>query len=231
MKKPVILVVDDEKDLLDIVSHHLKKEHYQVETALEGEAALQKARKLVPDLILLDLMLPGMDGLEVCRQLKADPRTQSVPVLMLTAKAEETDAVIGLSQGADDYIRKPIGMRELLARVSSRLRVTAQQKVDEEKKVLRFGDLTIDSVRHEVTLRGTLLKLTMTEFRLLRHLVANPGRAWSRNELLDSAIAPDAIVIDRNVDVHIATLRKKLEDYGEYIETIRGLGYKFREHV
>lgn len=229
MKKPLILVVDDEPHLVELIKHHLTREHYEVDVAKDGEAALTKAKKRIPDLIVLDLMLPGMDGLEVCRRLRAETRTEHVPIVMLTAKAEETDAVIGLAQGADDYVRKPVGMRELVARIGTRLRAAAAQRVEEDRRVLRFGELVIDSVKHEVALRGEPVKLTMTEFKLLRHLVRNAGRAFSRNDLLDEVIAPDTVVVDRNVDVHVATLRKKLGDYGNYIETIRGLGYKFRE--
>lgn len=229
MKKPLILVVDDEPHLVELIKHHLTREHYEVEVAKDGESALAKAKKRIPDLIVLDLMLPGVDGLEVCRRLRTEPRTEHVPIVMLTAKAEETDAVIGLAQGADDYVRKPVGMRELVARIGTRLRAAAAQRQEEDRKVLRFGDLVIDSVKHHVSLQDEELKLTMTEFKLLRHLVRNAGRAFSRNELLDAVIAPDTIVVDRNVDVHVATLRKKLGDYGQYIETIRGLGYKFRE--
>jgi DNA-binding response OmpR family regulator len=229
MKKPLILVVDDEPHIVELIQHHLTREHYEVDIAKDGETAITKAKKRIPDLVVLDLMLPGVDGLEVCRRLRGEPRTERVPIIMLTAKAEETDAVIGLAQGADDYIRKPVGMRELVARINSRLRTGMAQKDGDDRKVLRFGDLLIDSVKHEVTLEKEPLKLTMTEFKLLRHLVQNAGRAFSRNELLDAVIAPDTIVVDRNVDVHVATLRKKLGDHGDYIETIRGLGYKFRE--
>lgn len=229
MKKPHILVVDDEPDLVELVLHNLKREHYAVTTAADGETALRVARELLPDLVLLDLMLPGMDGLEVCRQLKGDGRTSHIPVIMLTAKADETDAVIGLAQGADDYIRKPFGLRELVARVSARIRAAESAQQVQERKVVKHGDLVIDSIKHEVHLAGRPLRLTMTEFKLLRHLVSHAGRAYSRNQLLDAAIAPDTIVVDRNVDVHVATLRKKLGEYGAHIETIRGLGYKFRE--
>ncbi len=230
MKRPRILVVDDEEDLVKLMAHHLQREHYEVISAFDGESALKAAKDKVPDLVILDLMLPGIDGLEVCRRLRGDPRTTHVPIIMATAKAEEADAVIGLAQGADDYIRKPLKLRELVARVGVRLRAAQERVSVDERKVLRFGDLLIDAVKHEVALKDKPIRLTMTEFRLLRHLASNAGRAFTRNELLDSAVAPDAIVIDRNVDVHVATLRKKLGDYGRHILTIRGLGYKFREH-
>jgi DNA-binding response OmpR family regulator len=174
-------------------------------------------------------MLPGIDGLEVCRRLKSDARTGTVPIVMLTAKGEETDAVIGLAQGADDYIRKPFGVKELVARIAARLRAAEVRRDEDARKVAHYGQLTVDSVKHEVALGGKSIRLTVTEFKLLRHLVLNAGRAWTRNELLDAVLGPDAFVIDRNVDVHVATLRKKLGAFGKNIETIRGLGYKLRE--
>jgi len=229
MKKSRILVVDDEPDLVELVRHHLAREHYDVVTAGDGETGLAEARRRLPDLVVLDLMLPGIDGLEVCRRLRADTRTQHIPIVMLTAKGEESDAVIGLAQGADDYVRKPFGMKELVARIATRLRASELKAPGESQKVLRFGELVIDSVKHEVLIGDEPVKLTVTEFKLLRHLVANKGRAFTRNELLNAVLGQDVVVIDRNVDVHVATLRKKLGDFGAHILTIRGLGYKFRE--
>jgi DNA-binding response OmpR family regulator len=229
MKKSRILVVDDEPDLVELVRHHLAREHYDVVTAADGETGLAEARRKIPDLVVLDLMLPGIDGLEVCRRLRADTRTQHIPIVMLTAKGEETDAVIGLAQGADDYVRKPFGMKELLARIATRLRAAEVKSTGDAQKVLRFGDLVIDSVKHEVALAGQPIQMTVTEFKLLRHLVQNKGRAFTRNELLNAVLGQDAYVIDRNVDVHVATLRKKLGSFGSNIVTLRGLGYKFRE--
>lgn len=229
MKKSRILVVDDEPDLVELVRHHLAREHYDVVAAGDGETGLAEARKRLPDLVVLDLMLPGIDGLEVCRRMKSDSRTAHIPIVMLTAKGEEADAVIGLSQGADDYVRKPFGMKELVARIATRLRAAELKTSNDAQKVARFGDLVIDSVKHEVSIDGEVVKLTVTEFKLLRHLVAHKGRAFTRNELLNAVIGQDAFVIDRNVDVHVATLRKKLGSYGQHILTIRGLGYKFRE--
>ncbi|MDZ4774090.1 MAG: response regulator transcription factor [Planctomycetota bacterium] len=229
MKKARILLVDDEPDLVELVRHHLVREHYDVVTASDGEAGLAEARRKLPDLVILDLMLPGIDGLEVCRRLRADSRTQHIPIVMLTAKGEEADAVIGLAQGADDYVRKPFGMKELIARVATRLRAAELRNAGDGQKVLRFGDLVVDSVKHEVTLAGESVKLTVTEFKLLRHLVQNKGRAFTRNELLNAVLGQEVVIIDRNVDVHIATLRKKLGRHGDHIVTIRGLGYKFAE--
>ena len=229
MRKPLILVVDDEPDLVTLVQHHLSREHYLVETANDGETALSKAWAKVPDLVILDLMLPGIGGLEVCRRLRSEPKTSRVPIIMLTAKAEEADAVIGLAQGADDYVRKPFGIRELVARVATRIRAAEALDAAIDQRVLLVGELVVDSIRHEVTLKGRPIRLTMTEFKLLRQLLSRPGRAFSRSQLLDTAIAPDTVVVDRNVDVHVATLRKKLGPYGQFIETIRGLGYKFSD--
>jgi two-component system phosphate regulon response regulator PhoB len=230
MKKARILVVDDEPDLVELVRHHLQREHYEVITATDGETALAEARRRVPDLVILDLMLPGIDGLEVCRRMRADSRMAHIPIVMLTAKGEESDVVIGLAQGADDYVRKPFGVKELVARVATRLRAAELQSA-EVQKVVRFGELVIDAIKHEVLLSGEPVVLTVTEFKLLRHLVQNRGRAFTRNELLNAVMGADVYVIDRNVDVHVATLRKKLGAYGAHILTIRGLGYKFREAV
>ncbi len=221
--------MDDEPDLVELVRHHLVREHYEVVTAGDGETGLAEARRKLPDLVVLDLMLPGIDGLEVCRRLRSDTRTSHIPIVMLTAKGEESDAVIGLSQGADDYVRKPFGIRELVARIATRLRASESRAPSESQKVTRFGELVIDSVKHEVLLGDQPIELTATEFKLLRHLVANRGRAFSRNELLNAVLGQDVFVIDRNVDVHVATLRKKLGPYGRHILTLRGVGYKFRE--
>jgi len=231
MKQARILVVDDEPDLVELLRHHLQREHYEVVVASDGEAALAEARRRIPDLVVLDLMLPGIDGLEVCRRMRSDTRTQHIPIVMLTAKGEETDAVIGLAQGADDYVRKPFGIKEFLARVATRLRAAELKSSHEGPKVLRWGDLVIDSIKHEVTLEERPIALTVTEFKLLRHLVLNKGRAFTRNELLNAVMGADVYVIDRNVDVHVATLRKKLGSCGQHLLTIRGLGYKFREAV
>ncbi len=173
-------------------------------------------------------MMPGLDGLEVCRRLRADDATADIPIVMVTARAEESDAVVGLSVGADDYIKKPFGMKELLARVRAVLRRTAAS-ADPAGKVLRVDELEVDPAKHEVRLRGAPVPVTPTELRLLHHLVRNRGRVFTRAQLLDKAVGPDVVVIDRNIDVHVATLRKKLDDYGARIATIRGVGYKFAE--
>ena len=231
MARKKVLVVDDERDISDIVAFNLRREQYDVLTALDGESALVVAQREQPDLILLDLMLPGMGGLEVCRRLRAEPRTSQIPIVMLTAKGEETDAIVGLAQGADDYVRKPFGVKELMARVAAQLRAKTRAAEDDVPRVLRFGDLEIDSDRFVATLDGQALPFTTTEFKLLRHLVSRKGRVFTRNELIDYVRGPDAIVVDRTVDVHVAAVRRKLGRYGEYLMTVRGVGYKFAESV
>ncbi len=229
MARKKILVVDDERDLVEILAFNLRREQYDVVTAFDGEKALETARRETPDLVVLDLMLPGIGGLEVCRRLRADPRTARIPIVMLTAKGEETDAVVGLAQGADDYVRKPFGVKELMARVAAHLRSQARAADDEPPKVIRFADLTIDSDRFVATLKDRELPLTTTEFKLLRHLVARRGRVFARNDLLDAVRGPDAIVTDRTIDVHVAAVRRKLGRYGVHLVTVRGVGYKFAE--
>lgn len=222
-----ILVVEDEPDLLEAVVFALRKEGMKPIPCKDGEEALRIVKERRPDLVLLDLMLPGLDGIEVCRRLRASEETARIPIIMVTAKAEETDAVIGLGVGADDYVRKPFGLRELTARVRSLLRRNAEPP--EAGQPIRLGELEVDPSRHEVRLRGKPILLTATEFRLLHHLARNPGRVYSRAQLLDKAVGTDVIVIERNIDVHISALRRKLEDYGDRLLTIRGVGYKFLE--
>jgi DNA-binding response OmpR family regulator len=221
-----ILVVEDEPDLLDLVVYNLRKEGFKPLRAETGEKALEIARAEKPDLVLLDLMMPGLDGLEVCRRLRANEATADIPIVMMTARVEESDAVVGLSVGADDYVKKPFGVKELLARVRAVLRRTGAGP-DPALKVVRIDELEVDPGKHEVRLRGVDVVCTPTELRLLHHLARNRGRVFTRAQLLDKAIGPDVIVIDRNIDVHVATLRRKLKDYGARIVTIRGVGYKF----
>ncbi len=223
-----ILVVEDETDLLDLVVYALRKEGFKPLRAESGEKALELARDEHPDLVLLDLMMPGLDGLEVCRRLRANDATADIPIVMVTARAEESDAVVGLAVGADDYVKKPFGVKELVARVRAVLRRTGAG-ADPARKTLRVDDLEVDPAKHEVRLRGVDLVCTPTELRLLHHLVRNRGRVFTRAQLLDKAVGTDVVVIDRNIDVHVATLRRKLADYGPRIVTIRGVGYKFAE--
>jgi len=228
VKSQRVLVVEDEPDLLEAVCYTLKKEGMRPIRATNGEEALRLVEDERPDLVLLDLMLPGVDGLEVCRRLRSSERTASIPVIMVTAKAEETDAVIGLGVGADDYIRKPFGLKELIARIRAVMR-RRDEPPDPAPPILQVGDLEVDPPRHEVRLRGERITCTATEFRLLQHLIRNRGRVYTRAQLLDKAVGSDVIVVERNIDVHISALRRKLKDYGERIMTIRGVGYKFAD--
>ncbi|MBI2932807.1 MAG: response regulator [Planctomycetes bacterium] len=225
--KATILVIDDEKDVVELVRHNLEKQGMDVVGAQDGESGLAVAREHAPALIVLDLMLPGIDGLEVCRRLRADTRTARIPIIMLTARGTETDRVVGLEIGADDYVSKPFSPRELVARVKAVLRRTTV--ATEPRDVIRHGDLIVDHARREVTWRGKALSLTATEFRVLEFLAAHPGHVYSRNDIIDGALGRDVAVIDRTVDVHVTSLRKKLGKAGDLIETVRGFGYKFRE--
>ena len=221
-----ILVVEDEEDVLELVRYNLGKNGYKVDTAMSGEEALQKAMRTTPDLILLDLMLPAVDGLEVCRTVKNDPRTQHVPVVMLTAKGEEADIVAGLEMGADDYVTKPFSPRVLMARVKAVLRRPAERK---DTEVLILGDLEIDPGRRRVTVKGEPADLTSTEFNLLHFLAQRAGWVFTRYQIVDAIHGSDYPVTDRSVDVQIVGLRKKLGSAGDYIETVRGVGYRFKE--
>jgi two-component system phosphate regulon response regulator PhoB len=227
MAKPRILIIEDERGLTDVLLYNLQREGYEVVVAHDGQEGLRKAQMQLPDLVLLDLMLPTMDGLEVCRELRAGERTRGVPILMLTAKAEETDQVVGFTMGADDYVTKPFNVKVLLQRVKALLRRT--ESAGDAGEVIEHLGVRIDRVRHRATVNGEELDLTPTEFRLLECLLRQPGRAFTRPQLMDVAIGEGAIVLERTIDVHIKTLRKKLGPAMEYIETVRGVGYRFRE--
>lgn len=224
-----ILVVDDEEDLAELVRYNLTKEGYVVTCVGSGEQALGEARAQVPDLIVLDLLLPKVDGLDVCKQLKSDPRTQHIPIVMLTAKSEEVDMVTGLECGADDYITKPFSPRVLLARIRSVLRRRSKTSTDEDPEALRISNLVIHPGRHEVLANGTAIDLTFTEFRLLHFLARKPGWAFSRSQIVDAVKGEDYPVTERSVDVQVVGLRKKLGSLGGCIETVRGVGYRFKE--
>ncbi|MFC1760485.1 response regulator [Planctomycetota bacterium] len=227
MAKPVIMIVDDEEDIRELVQLHLHREQYQTLACESGERALDMARAKLPGAILLDLMLPGMDGLEVCRKLKQDPKTQSIPVIMLTAKGEEADVVAGLELGADDYVTKPFSGKILVARVRAVLR-REQQRSDKEP-TLAIHDLTIDTARREVRINDEVIQLTFTEFNILYTLARRPGIVFTRYKIVDALHGSDYLVTDRAVDVQIVSLRKKLGACGNYIETVRGVGYRFRD--
>jgi two-component system phosphate regulon response regulator PhoB len=222
-----ILIIEDEKDIVDLVTYHLKQSGYSAIIALDGPSGLENARKEHPSLIILDLMLPGMDGKDICRALKSNPLTQSIPILMLTAKAEEMDRLIGFELGADDYVTKPFSPRELVLRVKAILR---RKEVGQEgEKVIRIGNLLIDIDRHYVSINKSPIRLTSTEFKLLVELASQRGRVQTREHLLDKVWGYTYEGYARTVDTHIKRLREKLGPLGDSIETIRGVGYRFRE--
>jgi len=222
-----VLMIEDEKDIVDLVEYHLKQSGFSVTSALDGSTGLERARKKKPDLIILDLMLPGMDGKDICRSLKSNPLTQSIPILMLTAKAEETDRLIGFELGADDYVTKPFSPKELVLRVKAILR---RKEADHEgEKVIQIGNLMIDIDRHHVSIKKNSIDLTSTEFKLLVELATKKGRVQTREHLLDRVWGYTYEGYARTVDTHIRRLREKMGSHGDSIETIRGVGYRFRE--
>ena len=229
MAKGRILVIDDEKDLIELVRYNLEKEGFLVNGALDGEKGLEIAFQERPDVVIIDLMLPGIDGLEVCRFLRSDIRTAQIPIIMLTAKSGESDRILGLELGADDYVTKPFSPRELTARIKALLRRASMPQTLPD--MIQFGDLIIDLGRREVSCEGVHIPLTATEFRLLQYLADNPGRVYSRDQLIDHALGREISVVDRTIDVHITGLRKKLGRCGECIETVRGFGYRFKEEL
>jgi two-component system phosphate regulon response regulator PhoB len=227
MTRPRILIVEDERALTDVLSYNLEREGYETIVTHDGQEGLRKAQTLLPDLVILDLMLPVLNGLEVCRELRSSERTRQIQILMLTARAEETDQIVGFSLGADDYVTKPFSVKVLMQRIKA-----LQRRREGEAgaaDVTEHLGVRLDRVRHRVDVGGRELPLTPTEFRLLECLLRQPGRAFTRAQLMDAAIGDGAIVLERTIDVHIKTLRKKLETAGEYIETVRGVGYRFRE--
>ena len=226
MTRTQIVIVEDEPDIVEVISYNLKREGYQVASADRGDEGLKLVRSQSPSLVILDLMLPGMDGLAVCQQLKADPITRDIPIIMVSAKGEESDIVIGLGMGADDYLAKPFSPRELLARVKAVLRRGPVREEQQKERVV-VRDMVLDIARHEVRVSGELLRLTATEFRILFQLASQPGRAFTREQLLNRVVGKGVVIVDRNIDVHIRSIRKKLGDHGEMIQTIRGVGYRF----
>jgi len=227
MKKTKIAVIEDEADILEVIDYNLSKEGFDVCSALNGEEGLALVKKEGPDLVLLDLMLPGLDGIEICRTLKADHSTRSIPIIMVTAKGEESDIVLGLGMGADDYVVKPFRPRELMARIRSVLR--RGDFIEEGEAVVSIDELVIDINRHEVKLEGKIIVLTAMEFKLLHVLASNPGRVFTRENLLNHVSSDDTFIIDRNIDVHIRSIRKKLDKHRELIETIHRVGYRFHD--
>lgn len=228
MPKQTILVIDDEKDILKLLQYNLEKEGYQVLLSKTGEEGLELARNKKPDLVILDLMLPGIDGLEVCKLLKAQKPTNHAPILMLTAKSTETDQIVGLELGASDYIAKPFSVKVLLARVKNIFR-SQEVKRETGANLVKAGDLVIDKERFSFTVKGKPISLTKLEFKILSFLMENQGIVFSRDKLLSGAWGGESFVVDRTVDVHIRSIREKLGKYRDLIETVRGTGYRFKE--
>jgi two-component system phosphate regulon response regulator PhoB len=230
MEKIKILVVEDEAPIQELLQFNLERSKYRVKVVDSGEAALSEAGIYHPDLILLDIMLPGADGLEVCKRLKANTQTAQIPIIMLTALCEEADIVTGLELGADDYITKPFSPRVLLARVKAALRrIAAAKPTPTNEELIDIHTISIDIGRHKVAVDGEDITLTFTEFKVLQLLAGQPGRVFTRYQIVDAVHGDDYPVTDRSVDVQIVGLRKKLGEAGAYIETVRGIGYRFKE--
>ncbi len=223
-----IIVIEDEPDIQEVIVHNLLRDGYQVDATLNGERGLELVRSLEPDLVLLDLMLPGLDGVEICRRIKADPRTRTVSIIMVTARGEESDVVLGLGLGADDYVCKPFSPRELMERVKAVLRRGPLQDYQSRERIV-VGDAVIDSGRHEVRVAGRRIDLTASEFRLLHCLASQPGRVFTRDQLLNQVVGEDTFIDDRNIDVHVGAVRRKLGSHRVLVETVRGVGYRFHD--
>ncbi len=233
MKRERILVIEDETDISDLVRYNLKKDGYDVDVASDGERGLDLARSKAYDLVLLDLMLPGIDGLDVCRRLRTESRTEHLPVIMVTSKGEESDVLVGLGMGADDYVTKPFSVKELLARVKVVLRRSRPDGgARSDRRPVARGGIEVDPVRHVVNVDGESVQFTLAEFRLLHFLMRNEGRVFTRTELLPHVVGDGVIVVDRNIDVHVRNVRKKLgERRAEHLVTVRGVGYKFESSL
>lgn len=224
-----ILVVDDESDIGELLRYNLDQEGFEVEVIQEGEKLLSSLKSFQPDLVILDLMLPGVSGLDLCRQLKRDSEFENLPVIILSAKSSETDKIVGLEIGADDYVTKPFSPREAVARVKAVLRRYEDKKDGSNKAAFEFDGIRIDISRHEIFVDEEEIKLTNTEFRILHCLMQKPGHVFNRSQLIDFALGKDVSVVDRTIDVHITNLRKKLNSRGPQIESIRGVGYRLKQ--
>jgi len=229
MQKQKVLLIEDEEDIADLIKLQADMFGYKCLHAADGLNGFEQVAKEAPDLVILDLMLPGQNGLDVCRKMKSDPRLKSIPIVMISAKSEETDVVLGLELGADDYVTKPFSPRVLFSRIKAVMR---RHEISEQApSLLRFGDFTIDAEKYLTKRKDKQILLTLSEFGILKRLVESPGKVLTRNQLLDSLANDDAFVVDRNIDVHVAALRKKLGPNFDYIETVRGVGYRFRDDL
>ncbi|MBF0503999.1 MAG: response regulator transcription factor [Candidatus Omnitrophica bacterium] len=232
MARKKILVVEDDRNISNLIAYNLKSEHYDIDCLYDGGQVVEFVRKCKPDLIILDLMLPEVDGLEICQTLKNDPATKTIPIIMLTAKGEEMDMVVGFQMGADDYISKPFSPKVLVARIKAIFRRMSdlQQISISADHVRTFGDLKIDLLKHKISYKDHEIKLTSIEFDIVEFLSRTPGRVWSREQILDNVWKEGKFIIDRAVDVHVRGLRKKMDEADVYIETVRGVGYRFKDN-
>jgi two-component system phosphate regulon response regulator PhoB len=229
MSRPKILIIEDERGLVEPLTYNLEREGFEVMVAYDGQDGLRQAQVRLPDLVVLDLMLPVKPGLDVLRELRSGGQTRNISIIVLTAKAEEADQLIGFALGADDYVTKPYSMKVLIERIKKELRRRQNRQEVPSGEVFECQGVVIDRHRHRATFRDTELTLTPTEFRLLEAMLRQPGRAFTRHELMDAAIGEDAVVLERTIDVHVKSLRRKLGDAADLIETVRGVGYRFRE--
>jgi DNA-binding response OmpR family regulator len=229
MTRPKILVVEDDRSIADVLMYNLAEMGYDVQCAHTGQAGLDKAKLLLPDVIVLDVMLPGIDGLEVCRRLRSTPETQQIKILMLTAKSEEGDQLVGFSVGADDYVIKPFSVRILMERIKALFRRRNQEDNNHDPDVIEGGSIVLDRVKHRISVDGQPVQFTATEFRLIDSLMRQPGRVFDRVELIELALGADTLVLERTIDVHVRSIRKKLGRFADRIETVRGVGYRFQE--
>ena len=229
MAKPLIIVVEDEPDIREIMLYNLRREGYEAEGFESGPEGLEAIRAKQPNLVILDLMLPGMDGLEVCRHLRSNNSTKRIPIMMLTAKSEEVDQLVGFQMGADDYVTKPFKVRVLIERVKSLLR-RANLPAEDDSQVLSSNGIVLDRLQFRVSIDGESVTLTPTEFDLLWQLMEHPGRAYKRYDLMDSVMGDNTVVLERTIDVHIRALRKKMGSKADLIETVRGIGYRLRSN-
>lgn len=228
MGKAKVLIIEDDRSLADVVAYNLKQAGYEVLTAHDGQDGLLQAQMKSPDIVILDLMLPVIEGQDVCRRLRADPSTKDMLIVMLTAKAEESDELVGFSLGADDYVTKPFSVKVLIERIKA-LRRRRTADVTDTDDVTTAQGIMVDRRRYRATAEGKQLQLTRSEFRLLDTLIRQPGRVFQRSELIDAALGEDTMVMERTIDVHIRALRAKLGDRADVIETVRGVGYRFRD--
>lgn len=230
MSRPKVLIVEDDRAIAEVLMYNLNEFGFDVQATANGLDGIERAKSFLPDVILLDVMLPGIDGLEVCRQLRQIAETKATKIVMLTAKSEEADQLVGFNVGADDYVIKPFSVRVLIERIKSLCRRNANDESPAET-VWVYGPISIDRSKHRVVVDDEQVLLTASEFRLLEALIRQPGRVFERMELIESALGPDTLVLERTIDVHIRSLRKKLGRYADRIETVRGVGYRFREQA